>query len=153
MKYYTWTCADCPAWAETYWDTSEQANAAADAIEAEHRAACPKGGRLTVIGRPDKSHPEQLGIEQLLGTYDPNEPLLVPAWAVLVSRSLVSFFARQLARGATADLSNPDEVWLWATNITAANPLPDQPRPETMAELEKLLQAAARALGNSLPKP
>lgn len=150
---YTWTCADCPGWAEEYWPTQQEANSAADSSVTEHLKVCPGNARLAVVGRPPHSHPEQLGVERLMGAYDPNEPMLVPAWAVLAARSALGFLSRQVSAGATTDFSNDDEIWLWATNVTAANPLPDRALPDTRAELSQLLRDASNTLAASLPKP
>jgi hypothetical protein len=86
---YTWTCADCPTWAERYWSDATGAEHAADAEAVKHRSVCPGAARLIIT--TGSNHPERLGAERLIGNYDPDEPVFVPAWAVHTARALAGY--------------------------------------------------------------
>lgn len=145
---YTWTCTSCPARSEQDWPDPQDAAAAG----AAHGAVCAAGGQAVVIARADP-HPEQLGAAHRLGNYDRDEPLLVPAWVVLVARSAVGRLGL-LARGRAAlplDFADPDEVLLWSRVLTVANPRPDRPAPQTRDEIATLLDEVRAALNAALP--
>ncbi len=148
---YTWTCSSCPAWGERYWSTSEEA--VDDPPARAHATACPGGGGIVVVHRPAESPPERLGAERIIGTYDPDEPLIVPYWAVLVARGLAGLVARHADRGATVNLADDNELQLVVGALLAANPLPDAARPTDHHSLARTLRHLADTIAGSLPKP
>ncbi|MBN1172904.1 MAG: hypothetical protein JXA67_12080 [Micromonosporaceae bacterium] len=150
---YTWTCFDCPCWAEQYWDTLPEAQHDAHQRQPAHRDECPGEARLIALSSPIPEHPDQLGVEHHIGTYDPNEPMLVPYWAVLLTRSLVISFANHADRGQAIDLANPRDIQLWASWILASDPLPGTDLPTDADALAVLLHRTADALGDALPRP
>lgn len=148
---FTWTCTDCPAWAEQYWHAPGDAER--DPGAETHVANCPAGGRIVIVRRSAQTSPEQAGAERLIGTYDPNELLVVPYWAVLAARGLAGVMARQAELGGRLDLSSDAYLRLIGGAVLAADPLPDTTEPLDQHDLARLLRRLADTLAGALPKP
>jgi hypothetical protein len=145
----------CPHWAGRYWLSSQEAGADTDAHSAQQAGACPSGhGRLIRIGKSnERVHPDEFGVEQWIGGYDPEELLLVPMWAVVTARALIGRFTEHCRAGTAINLADETECGVWALAATAAEPLPGTPVPDTRHELAELMARVYDALRAALPGP
>jgi hypothetical protein len=151
---YTWTCFDCPVWAEEYWPDRAGAEAAAAVAASAHRGDCAAAGRLLVVPATGDGHPDRIGAERLIGAYDPDELMVVPAWTVHMSRALAGFIANHGSRRLPPlDLHDPAHVYVLAAALLAADPRPGYPRPTDMTELAALLKELRDTLTAALPRP
>ena len=144
---------DCPVWAERHWVSEDEANTARDRVEHDHRSACPGAGRLQVIADSRRAHPEQLTAAEIMGTYDADELLLVPAWAVHTAAGLAGLVVNFAARGMTVQFGNDELLGAVAGPIFVTEPQPGRPDPETSAELSDRLRGAAQCPGLGNPAP
>jgi hypothetical protein len=98
-------------------------------------------------------HPDEFGVEQRIGGYDPDELLLVPMWAVVTARALIGRFTEHCRAGTAINFADETECGVWALAATAAEPLPGIPVPDTRHELAELLARVYDALRAALPGP
>jgi hypothetical protein len=98
-------------------------------------------------------HPDEFGVEQRIGGYDPAEPLLVPMRAVVTARALIGRLTAHCRAGTAINFADETECGVWALTATAAEPLPGTPVPDTRHELAELMARIYDALRAALPGP
>jgi hypothetical protein len=108
---------------------------------------------IVIVRRSAQASPKQAGAERLIGTYDPNELLIVPNWTVLASHGLAGVMARQAELGSRLDLSSDAYLRLIGGAVLAADPLPDTTEPLDQHGLARLVRRLADTLASVLPKP
>jgi len=91
------------------------------------------------------------GWQDRLNDYDPDEPLVVPYWAVLAARGLAGTLGRALKK-STLNLSDR-EIEFIARATLAAEPRPGEPTPVDRERFADFLTELGDTLRRCLPSP
>lgn len=144
---YTYTCLDCSHSAgDQRWDTLNAASRAAYRAGPDHAIECPGHARLLAVSLPPKRH----HATDTVTPYDPNQLVAVPAWTLLIARSLAATLAHRAQHHGSLDFGLHDHAALVAEAALAFDPLPGEAVPGTADQLAALLHETADVLTSSL---